>query len=192
MKKGLLIAFISLLAPCSLLLAQTQNLAGRIYCNANIMSDKISAVISEAMPEAKAKKIAEMEKEKGRKLTEAEKAEVDKKMQESLQKTDAVLKGMKTTVTVEFKSETQAVMKTDMQISEEALKQAGVSWVKRKAIKAAMALAPTTEKAEYVVKGNLVIMDPQNEPDTLRLSDDGKYLYGKFDEKTNLKLTRTK
>jgi hypothetical protein len=42
-----------------------------------------------------------------------------------------------------------------------------------------------------VVQGNLVIMDPKDEPDTLRLSDDGKYLYGKFDKKTDFKLTRT-
>ena len=188
MKKGLLLAIILL----SALGMQAQSLAGRIYFNDNIMSDKMNAAISKAMPEARAEKIAEIEKEKGRKLTEAEKAEVDKKMEEDLQKADAVMKGMKTTITVEFKTETQAVMKMDMQINEEAMKQAGVSWVKRKAIKAALALAPTTENAEYVVKGNLVIMDPKDEPDTLRLSDDGKYLYGKFDEKTNFKLTRTK
>ncbi len=188
MKKGLLLTIVLL----SALGIQAQSLAGRVYYNANIMSEKMNDAISKAMPEARAGKIAELEKEKGRKLTEAEKAEIDKKMQEGLQKADAVMKGMKTAITVEFKSETQAVMKMDMQISEEAMKQAGISWAKRKAMKAALALAPTTEKSEYVVKGNLVIMDPKDEPDTLRLSEDGKYLYGKFDEKTNFKLTRTK
>ena len=191
MKKGLLL-IVLLLAPCSLPLIQAQSLVGRTYYNANILADKMNDAINKALPEAKAEKIAEMEKEKGRKLTDAEKAEVEKNLKEAQTKADAVIKGMKTAVTVEFKTETQAVMKMDVQISEEAMKQAGVSWAKRKAVKAALALAPTTEKAKYVVKGNLVILDPEDEPDTLRLSDDGKYLYGKFDQKTNIKLTRTK
>jgi len=187
MKKGLLIVIVSLFA----LGMQAQSLVGRTYYNANIMGDKMNEAISKAMPEAKTDAIAKEEKKKGRKLTEAEKAEIDKKMEEGLKKADILMKGMKTAITVEFKSETQAVMKTDMQISEDALKQAGVSWVKRKALKAAIAVMPSTEKAEYVVQGNLVIMDPKDEPDTLRLSDDGKYLYGKFDKKTDFKLTRT-
>ena len=189
MKKGLLIAVVMFFALG--MQAQT-NLVGRTYYNANILADKMNDAINKALPEAKAEKIAEMEKEKGRKLTEAEKAEVEKKLKEAQTKANTVMKGMKTAVTVEFKSETQAIMKMDVQISEEAMKQAGVSWAKRKAVKAALALAPTTEKAKYVVKGNLVIMDPDDEPDTLRLSDDGKYLYGKFDDKANIKLTRTK
>ena len=173
-------------------LIKAQSLVGRVYHNANILADKMNEAIHKALPEAKAEKIAEMEKEKGRKLTEAEKAEVEKKLKEAQAKADAVMKGMKTAVTVEFKSETQAVMKMDMQIDEEAMKQAGVSWAKRKAVKALLAMAPSSEKSKYVVKGNLVIMDPDDEPDTLRLSDDGKYLYGKFDDKDNIKLTRTK
>ena len=172
--------------------AQTQNLAGRTYYNANIMSGKMNDVISKAIPEAKAEKIAEIEKEKGRKLTDAEKAEVEKELQEAQTKANSVIKGIKTEATIEFKTEKDAVMKFDMKVDEEVLKQNGIGWAKRKALKAVIALAPTTEKATYVVKGNLVILDPNDEPDTLRLSDDGKYLYGKFDEKTNYKLTRTK
>ncbi|MBO7138298.1 MAG: hypothetical protein J6V92_07530 [Bacteroidaceae bacterium] len=172
--------------------AQTQNLAGRTYYNANIMSGKMNDVISKAIPEAKAEKIAEIEKEKGRKLTDAEKAEVEKELQEAQTKANSVIKGIKTEATIEFKTEKDAVMKFDMQVDEEVLKQNGIGWAKRKALKAVIALAPTTEKATYMVKGNLVILDPNDEPDTLRLSDDGKYLYGKFDEKTNYKLTRTK
>lgn len=192
MKKELLLAIIWLLAPCFFSPTQAQSLVDRVYHNANIMADKLNEVINKAMPEAKAKGIAEEEKKKGRKLTDAEMAEIDKKMQEGLQKASAVMKGMKTAITLEFMSETQAVMKTDMQINEDALKQAGVNWIKRKALKAAMALAPSTEKAEYVIKGDLIIMDPNDEPDTLRISEDGKCLYGKFDKKTNFKLTRTK
>ena len=193
MNKRLFLAIIAILlvfSPSQLLKAQS--LVGRVYYNANIMGEKMNEVISKAIPEAKAEAIAKQEKEKGRKLTDAEKAEVNKKLDEAQAKANAAMKGIKTAITVEFKSETQAVTKTDMSVNEDALKQAGVSWAKRKALKAAMAIMPSTEKTKYLVKGNLVIMDPDDEPDTLRLSDDGKYLYGKFDEKTNFKLTRTK
>ena len=183
---------IVILALSGNLFAQNQNLAGRVYYNANIMADKMNDVIRKAVPEAKAEKIAEMEKEKGRKLTDAEKAQVEKNIREAQTKANSVMSGIKTEATIEFKTDKDMVMKFDMKVSEEAMKQAGVGWAKRKAMKAILSIAPTTEKAKYVVKGNLVIMDPNDEPDTLRLSDDGKYLYGKFDEKTNFKLTRTK
>ena len=188
MKKGLLLVIVSLLA----LGMQAQSLVGRVYHNANIMAEKINEAVNKSIPEAKAKKIAEMENEKGRKLTDAEKAEVEKNLQEAQAKANDVMKGIKTAITVEFKSETQATMKMDFQVNEDALKQAGVNWAKRKALRMAMAIAPSTEKAEYVVRGNLVIMDPKDDPDTLRLSDDGKYLYGKFDKDFEVKLTRTK
>ena len=190
--KRILWTLVLLLAPCSLSLLQAQSLVGRAYHNANIMAEKMNEAISKAIPEAKADAIAKQEKEKGRKLTDAEKAEVNKKLDEAQAKANAAMKGIKTAVTVEFKSETQAIMKTDMSVNEEALKQAGVSWAKRKALRAAIAIMPTTEKMSYVVKGNLVIMSPTDEPDTLRLSSDGKYLYGKFDKDFEVKLTRTK
>ena len=190
--KRILWTFVLLLAPCSLPLLQAQSLVGRVYYNANIMGEKMNEAISKAIPEAKAGEIAKQEKEKGRKLTDAEKAEINKKLEEAQAKADAAMKGIKTAVTVEFKSETQAVLKTNMQVNEEALKQAGVNWAKRKALKAAIAIMPTTEKTSYMVKGNLVIMSPTDEPDTLRLSNDGKYLYGKFDKDFEVKLTRTK
>ena len=190
--KRILWTLVLLLAPCSLSLLQAQSLVGRAYHNANIMAEKMNEAISKAIPEAKADAIAKQEKEKGRKLTDAEKAEVNKKLDEAQAKANAAMKGIKTAVTVEFKSETQAIMKTDMSVNEEALKQAGVSWAKRKALRAAIAIMPTTEKMSYVVKGNLVIMSPTDEPDTLRLSSDGKYLYGKFDKDFEVNLTRTK
>ncbi|MBR4129732.1 MAG: hypothetical protein IKU02_02280 [Bacteroidaceae bacterium] len=192
MKRILLAIILLLFAFSPIQLLKAQSLVGRVYHNANIMAEKMNEAISKAIPEAKAEAIAKQEKEKGRKLTDAEKAEVNKKMDEAQAKANAAMKGIKTAITVEFKSETQAVMKTDMQVNEEALKQAGVPWAKRKALKAAIAIMPTTEKTSYMVKGNLVIMSPTDEPDTLRLSNDGKYLYGKFDKDFEVKLTRTK
>ena len=105
---------------------------------------------------------------------------------------------MKTSITVDFKTEDKAVMKMDVSISEDALKAAGIGWAKRKLMKAALAIAPSSEKATYQVKDNLVIMKSSDgELDTLRLSSDGKYLYGTMDEgkgkkPTKFTLTRTK
>ena len=48
------------------------------------------------------------------------------------------------------------------------------------------------DKATYVVKGDLIILNDGEEKDTLRLSSDGKYLSGKFEKDINFKLTRTK
>ena len=54
-------------------------------------------------------------------------------------------------------------------------------------------VAPSSEEGTYVIKDKMVIVtDKNNEKDTLRLSDDGNYLYGRFDKETDFKLTRTK
>ena len=119
--KKILWAIVMLLGPCSLPLIQAQSLVGRVYYNANIMAEKMNETINKALPEAKAEAIAKEEKKKGRKLTDAEKAEAEKKFQEGLEKADAAMKGIKTAVTVEFRSETQAIMKMDMKVNEEAL-----------------------------------------------------------------------
>ena len=136
--------------------------------------------------------LAKAAEKKGRALTAEETAELDKKMAEAKKMVEAVKKGSKTALTIEFKNESKLVMKADMKISEEALKAAGIGWMKRKALKAALALAPSSQKATYVVEGDLVIIDDGEEQDTLQLSADGKRLSGKFDKKTRFTLTRTK
>ena len=175
---------------------QAQNsLVGRTYYNANIMTDALNEVtkdMDKKVQDAKAEEIAKLEKKEGRKATRAEIAEIDAKMQKAQKMMEAMTKGMTTELTVTFKTEKEAVMKANISVSDEALKNAGIGWMKRKALKAAIALIPSTEKSSYIVKGNLVIMiDDDEGNDTLRLSNDGKYLYGKFDKKTDYKLTRT-
>lgn len=193
MKYRLFLVTVSLIASCSLspLLAQT-DLKGRIYHNPNIMADAMKKEIDNSWTEAKSQAIAKIEKEKGRKMTDEEKAEFNKKEPEARKKMNEIMNGMRIGITVEFKSDKQAVMKLDMKMNDEVMKQAGIGWVKRKAMQAAMAVLPSSEKVEYVMKDNLVIFDPEDEPDTLRLSDDGKFIYGKFEKKTDFKLTRTK
>ena len=163
-----------------------QSLVGRVYYNKNVMEK----VLNDALGEDAEKRLIHMrdstirvaEQKKGRKLTAEERAQ---KMVE------AVKKGVSTAITVEFKSETEMVMKADMKVDDEVLKAAGVPWAKRKLMKAALAIMPA-EKFSYVRQGNLVISIDGKDRDTLTLSDDGKYLSGRMDAKTPFKLTRTK
>ena len=171
--------------------AQT-NLVGRIYQNSNILDQEMKekmAELDKEIVEKKSEIYAEAEKKKGRKLTAAETAELDKQLKEGKEKAAAVMKAMKTSVSIEFKTATQAVMRLSMKIDDEALKAAGVGWVKRKALKAALALAPESSKEPYVVKGNSVIIGKGEDQETFTLSADGKYLTGKADDK-NVTLTR--
>lgn len=193
MKRYLLIAAVAMMATLDI---YAQSLAGRTYYNANIMAEKMNGMMKDLdkkMAETKNEAIAEFEKKKKRKPNAAEMAEIDKKMKEARTMAETMKKGMTTKMTVEFKTEKNMVMKADMKIDEAALKATGIGWLKRKALKAAMAIAPSSSKATYTVKGNLILVqeDDDKDLDTLRMSSDGKYLYGKFDG-DEFKLTRTK
>lgn len=196
MKKRVLV-FFSALFISSLLVTNAQtSLAGRSYHHPNIMADAMKDAtkdLDKKIAEAKKKAIAEGEKKKGRKLTAEETAKIDKELKEKVEKVNAIKKGMKTAITIEFIDDKKIVLKPDIKINDDALKAAGMGWLKRKALKAALALAPKSEKGTYIVKGDMIIMtDSNNEKDTMTISKDGKFLYGKFDEKTPFKLTRTK
>lgn len=182
-------------AMMTMMTVNAQDLAGRIYYNANILAGELNKKLKEVdqkIPEIKAQGYAKFEKKNGRQPTAAEKAKLEKELNETVAQAKAVAKGMTTAITVEFKTEKNAVMKADVKISDDAMKAAGIGWLKRKAMKAALAVAPSSNKATYVVKGNLIILDDGKEKDTLRLSSDGKYLYGKFEKDVSFKLTRTK
>ena len=170
------------------------NLTGRVYYNANIMASEFDEKLKELDKEIANKRtetIAAMEKKKGRKLTAAEEAELNKELNKALNKAKTMMKeGMKTAVTMEFKSAKEVVMKMEMKVDDAVLKAAGVSWIKRKAMKAAMALSPS-QKETYVVKGNQVIIGTGKDQDTMTLSADSKTLTGTMDGK-KFTLTRTK
>ena len=170
------------------------NLTGRIYHNANIMSAQFDDELKKLEKDIAAKKaasVAEAEKKRGRKLTAAEAAKLDSEIDKAMKQAKSVMNGMKTAITLEFKSATEVVMKMDMKVDDNAMKAAGVPWIKRKAMKAALAIAPSTEKDTYVVKGNEVIIGTGKDQDTLTLSADGKKLSGTMDGK-KFTLTRTK
>lgn len=191
MKKSVFIALLLLAAVGAQ--AQT-SLVGRVYHHPNILTDELNKLTTEANKDMKKdvdKAIKKAEEQKGRKLTAEELAELNKKVEEAQKMMKALKEGMKTAVTITFKDEKTMVMKADMKIDDEVMKKAGIPWAKRKMMKVAMAVAPS-EKASYERKGNLIIVKDDNEVDTLRLSDDGKYLSGKMDKDTPFRLTLIK
>ncbi len=172
--------------------AQT-SLVGRVYYHPNIIADEMKNMqneIDSKVEEAIREEIEKAEKKKGRPLTAEEKAQTKKEAEEASKRAILVMKSTKTSVTATFKSDKEMEMQMKFQMDDETLKNAGISWAKRKAIKAAIALLPSTEKMKYTVQGNLIICSDGTDKDTLTISDDGKYLYGKMDDKTKFKLTR--
>ena len=172
--------------------AQT-SLVGRVYYHPNIMADEMKAhekKVQAKLDEAIREEIEKAEKKKGRPLTAEEKAQTNKEVEEASKRAILVMKSTKTSVTATFKSDKEMEMQMKFQMDDDALKNAGVSWAKRKAIKAAIALLPSKEKMQYTVHGILIICSDGTDKDTLTISDDGKYLYGKMDDKTKFKLTR--
>ena len=192
------LALLAMLLLSGLLTANAQtNMAGRTYHNPNIIADMMNDAtkdLDKKVAEARTKGIAEAEKKKGRKLTGEEIAKLDAEIKKKMAELEAMKKGMKLAITIEFKDDKNLVMKQDTKISDEALKAAGYGWLKRKAMKAALAVAPSSQKGTYIVKNNMVIMaDKDNEKDTLNISQDGKYITGKLDKKDRpFKLIRTK
>ena len=176
-------------------MAQT-NLSGRTYYNANIMAEDLNATtkdIDKKLADARVRAYAKIEQKKGRKPNEKEKAAIEKELQKAAEVSKAVKNGGITIkIKIDFTSDKDMVMDAESKVTEEVLKAAGIGWLKRKAMKAALSLAPSKIKGTYVVNGNMVIFDEDGEKDTLTLSPDGKYLYGKYDKKRNFKLTRTK
>ena len=191
MKKSVFIALLLLAAVGAQ--AQT-SLVGRVYHHPNILTDELNKLTTEANKDIKKEiddAIKKAEKKRGRKLTAKELAEINKEVEEAQKMLKALKEGMKTAVTITFKDEKTMVMKADMKIDDEVMKKAGIPWAKRKMMKVAMAVAPS-EKASYERKGNLIIVRDDKEVDTLRLSDDGKYLSGKMDKDTPFRLTLIK
>ena len=173
--------------------AQTQmNLVGREYHCDNMLTGKFK----DAVVEAKEKAIKEKEKQKGRKLSDAEQKELDSEIKQNQAELNAIKEGTKMSMTFYFKNATEMKLTAKMSMSDKAMKAAGIGWLKRKAMKAAMAMMPAMD-AKYTIKGHLLTYtDEDGERDTLRISPDGKYIYGILRDKDKKEykytLTRTK
>lgn len=187
MKKNLIMGVLAAgLLLCGSLNSSAQtSLVGRVYQNSNIMDDIMNSALKEINTKSdsvRKEAIAKKEKELGRKMKAEELAELDKELKDAMEKAKVASKAVKTAITFTFKDETNAVMNMKMSIDEEALKLIGVSWAKRKAMKAALAIAPENQKCTYVREGNMIITSDDKDKDTLMLSDDGTKLYGAMEK----------
>ena len=193
MKTKVIIAFIALMMASSIASAQT-SLKGRVYYHPNIMEQAMGPEvdIDKKIAEARANAIAKKEKEKGRKLTKEEIAKLDKETANARKQAEVLKKALTVAITVEFTSATDVIMSQKTKIDDDALKKMGVGWFKRKALKAALALSPESQKEKYEVKGNKVFFIDGKDRDTLTLSNDGKTLSGELDKYTKFTLKRTK
>ena len=191
--KHFILTVAALFATTSSLFAQ-HDLVGHTFSNPNIMQKMINDAmkdIDKKIDSVRTEAIAKKEKEKGRKLNVAETKEIEEDIKKAKDQMAAAKNSVKMAVSMEFINDKEAVMRMKMSVDEAVLKQAGVSWAKRKAMKAGIALMPSSEKVKYTVSGNNIIIPDDKKPDTLRISDDGKYITGKMDE-IQFKLTRTK
>ena len=173
MKKFLAMAIVAMIA----LSAEAQtSLVGREYHNPNIMSD-IYKDIERQVADMKAKALVKIEEKKGRKLTEAEMKEFKELIGKEESKLRAMKNGTSMSMTVTFKNDKTAVVKAKMKMTDEAMKAADIGWLKRKALKAAMAVMPAIDMP-YIIKGNMVILQDEEENDTLYISADRNSLSG--------------
>ena len=193
MKKFLMMAIVAMMTALS---AEAQtSLVGREYHNPNIMSD-IYKDIDRQVADMKAKALVKLEEKKGRKLTEAEMKEFNEKIGKEESKLRVMKNGTSMAMTVTFKNDKTAVVKAKMKMTDEAMKAADIGWLKRKALKAAMAVMPAADMP-YIIKGNMVILQDEEENDTLYISADRNSLSGiyrgkKKSENIHYTLARTK
>ncbi|MBQ9261163.1 MAG: hypothetical protein IJ185_03545 [Prevotella sp.] len=193
MKKFLMMVAVTLMTALS---AEAQtSLVGREYHNPNIMSD-IYKDIDRQVADMKAKALVKLEEKKGRKLTEAEMKEFKELIGKEESKLRAMKNGTSMSMTVTFKNDKTAVVKAKMKMTDEAMKAADIGWLKRKALKAAMAVMPAADMP-YIIKGNMVILQDEEENDTLYISADRNSLSGiyrgkKKSENIHYTLARTK
>ena len=193
MKKSLMMVAVALMTALS---AEAQtSLVGREYHNPNIMSD-IYKDIERQVADMKAKALVKIEEKKGRKLTEAEMKEFKELIGKEESKLRAMKNGTSMSMTVTFKNDKTAVVKAKMKMTDEAMKAADIGWLKRKALKAAMAVMPAIDMP-YIIKGNMVILQDEEENDTLYISADRNSLSGiyrgkKKSENIHYTLARTK
>lgn len=157
------------------------SLAGQNFANPNIGFYTDELVVASAMIDSKRDSIINVkEKDLGRKLTAKETAKIDEKIAEGKKIMTAFQKAIKIGVSINFKSATEAEMKMETSVNDKILKEAGVGWLQRNALKASFKMMPKSMKEKYVRKGNLIILSPASDPDTLCLSSDGRQLTGKL------------
>ena len=160
-------------------------LTGQVFGNPNISNMTPEQFVANVQSRAEKR-----EKELGRELTEADIEKLAEDMAQGMGTLKSIQLLSTISVTVKFLPDSKAEMKMKVKLKEDLLKDAGVSWIQRKTMKTMLGMLSNTVKERYVRKGNLIIISPGKDPDTLRLSPDGRKLYGKIEEGFPYTLTR--
>lgn len=160
--------------------AEPPVLAGHTYSNSDIMKGELERVIKEGKRQMAVKK-EEAEKKRGRKLTDDELKEIGEDIQKNYMAGKVMSICTRVAISVHFISDRELEMKTDISLNEGLLKEAKVGWFKRKTLRLALSALPSTMKGSYIRRDNLVIISPDDVPDTLRVTDGALRLTGTFD-----------
>ena len=187
------IIFSLLLLVCSISTFAQGGLKGREYYSSDIIAEKLDAAVKEIeqnRQQLRAEAIAKLEEKKGRKLTDAETESIDLQLDEELEKAKLQKASTTMSLTITFTRDNELSIKPQKKIDEEVLKQAGLNWIKRKSMVVTTVLPTKSNKITFFRKGNLIITKTET-PDTLQMSEDSKFLYGKFND-IPFSLPRTK
>lgn len=160
-------------------------LTGQVFGNPNISNMTSEQFVANVQSRAEKR-----EKELGRELTEADMEKLAEDMAQGMGTLKSLQLISTISVTVKFLPDSKAELKMKVSLKEDLLKEAGVNWIQRKTMKTMLGMLSNTVKGRYVRKGNLIIISPGKDPDTLRLSPDGRKLYGKVEEGFPYTLTR--
>ena len=167
--------------------AQT-GLAGQRFYNSDIMAN-VMPELKKQMAATRDRMVQEAEKKKGSKLTEAELKEIRQNISKNIPPDRMIHAMMTMSMEFNFISDSKVQMTMDPQLKEDLFKQAKVGWGRRQALKLMLKAMPRSARESYIRKGNMVIVSPTDEPDTLYLNQDGTKLSGKF-ESTRFTLIR--
>ena len=182
-----------LLVVCSVATFGQGGLKGRVYYSGDIIAEKLDAAVKEIeqnRPQLRAEAICKLEEKKGRKLNAAEMGAIDSELDEKLEKAKLKRASTSMSLTITFTRDNELAMKPNEKIDDEVLKQAGLNWIKRKSLMVTSMMTTKSNKVTFFRKGNQIITKAET-PDTLQISEDGKFIYGKFDG-IPFMLTRTK
>ena len=182
-----------LFVVCSVATFAQGGLKGRVYYSSDIIAEKLDAAVKEIeqnRSQLRSEAISKLEEKKGRKLNATEIESIDSELDSELEKAKLLRASTSMSHTISFTRDNELVIKPNKKIDDEVLKQAGLNWIKRKSMMVKSMMTTKSNKVTFFRKGNLIITKAET-PDTLQISEDNKFLYGKFDD-ISFMLTRTK
>lgn len=153
-------------------------------------NDNVILTSQDAMKKRVQEAISKKEAEWGRKATKTDSIEVAKAVINSLKPEEMIQLIATTSISMQFLPKSKVKMSMKLHAKEEIINKSRMGWMQRQMLKSILAMGSHSEKQEYIRKGNMIIVSPKSEPDTMMLSPDGKTLSSKTEEGLPYTLTR--